>query len=156
MNEFMIMPIDKSKLDSNDYINYCRDHGVKYGFGAKETGETLGTFPPGYKEIDCSGFMRAFIAYLTNRQDLMPDGSWNEKDWLIAQNYQKVPFSDSGLSDGGVRICVFEESGKTGHIWLCYNGKTYESHGSMGPSNRMWNDPILEQISPYTTTFLVA
>lgn len=147
-----VMKIDRNKLDQ--YIQACIDQGVTYGLGDKDP--ILGAFPPDYESIDCSGFMRALIHYSTDGEVTMPDGSWNQLDWLIAQGFPQVNFDTCVENDDSIRICVYEQPGHTGHVWLVMNGITYESHGHAGPSHRDWNNQVLAGISKMTKVFLVA
>lgn len=149
---YPVMRLDRAKLDA--YIDACIAQGVVYGLGDKDP--KLGSFPPDFRQIDCSGFMRALIYYATSNQVEMPDGSYNQLAWLHAQNFKISDYASTGAQDNVARICVYEAKGRTGHIWLVLNGSTYESHGSSGPSHRNWNCDTLKAISGETTVFAVA
>lgn len=151
---YNVMPIDKSELDSDAYILACRAQNITYGLGDKDP--VLGAFPPDYSCIDCSGFMRTFVYYLTNGEIKLPDGSWNQLDYFKSNNFKPYTFSETGSVDNIVRVAVYEQSGHTGHIWMTYRGRTYESHGSAGPSHRDWDVPVLASLAALTQVFAVA
>jgi len=126
------------------YAQAAIDKGVDYGFGSKDP--NLGTWPIDYSAIDCSGFVRAILAYSTlgqtQRYD-MPDGSFLEADWFKAQGFKATTYAMTENVDGHVRVGIHRPGGRggdsVGHIWLVYRGQSIESYGGNGPGRRPWD-----------------
>jgi hypothetical protein len=126
------------------YIAAAMSKGVQYGFGAKDP--NLGTWPIDYHSIDCSGFVRAALAYSTHGQTQrydMPDGSFLEADWFAAQGFKKTSYDMTANVDEHVRVAIHRPNGHggdpIGHIWLIFKGQSIESYGGHGPGRRAWN-----------------
>ena len=133
------------------YKQWCYDHHVGYGMGHKC--QNPGMFPPVFADnlVDCSGFVRAILAYATmDATSSMPDGSFLEDDWFGHQGFQRIDYKDCGLNDKTLRVAIHKPGGRggdaVGHIWLCVHGHTVESYGGHGPGERPWNLPLLLDI----------
>lgn len=152
LNGFPKMPINKQKLLT--YFLAAIAQGVQYGMGSKDP--ELGAYPPDFSHIDCSGEVRTLLFGASDGQVNLPDGSWNILDYLNKNGLKKSSFDDTANLDQVLRVCVYEETGKTGHVWLTFMGFTMESHGSAGTMPRKWDHPTLVGISKNTTVFEVA
>jgi cell wall-associated NlpC family hydrolase len=98
----------------------------------KQTGETG-------KRVDCSGFVRWCLFHATGMT--IPDGSVQQHVWAEKPGLPNCAFDDCLNVDGVVRIAFLppEASGEgVGHVMLVRNGRTYESHGGVGPGTRVW------------------
>lgn len=118
-------------------VKECRDHGCQYGLGAKAKPLTLD--PGQFNKIDCSGMFRYLIFRTTWPRVTVPDGSWIQAQWFKNNNF-KVSSPASVLRvDGVTRACFLSPSKSIsgiGHVILCRNGWSLESHGSVGPNSR--------------------
>ena len=134
------------------YIKAAIDKDVKYGFGSKDPNP--GQWPIDYSEIDCSGFVRAILAYATCGQSThagMPDGSLYEDGWFGSQGFKRTSYYMCSNNDEHVRVGIHRPGGRggdsTGHIWLVYHGLTLESCGGYGPHRQAWdNEWMLEHV----------
>ena len=157
MIKYSTLPDDPNylSLDLNpdyllNYFNWCVAHGIGYSWGAKAPTGTLSNFPPKYTLSDCSNFVRCLIAYLTSGNLLLPDGSWNQYNWFLTTGQDGIKFKESsysncGLNDNHIRICfLLEDECGDRHVWLVYQGKTIECHGSAGTKSRPWDVSILK------------
>ncbi len=134
------LPLDGAAL--NRYLAVCEADGVGYRLGAKadDAGRSLTEFPPRYAQVDCSGWVRAALAYATRGGVVLPDGSVNQRDWCAAQGLKvSAPFA-LGRDDGALRIAFIVPNARhpVGHVYLCRNGRTLESWGGHGPGSRSW------------------
>jgi hypothetical protein len=139
---YPLLAVDMVKFAA--YKQAAYDKGVDYGLGAKDP--HLGAWPIDYTKIDCSGFVRAILAYSTNGQTVkfgMPDGSFLESDWFKAQGFKAINYSQ--VPDYASHLCVaiHRPGGRggdsIGHIWFCIHGHSVESYGGNGPGERPWN-----------------
>ena len=114
----------------------------------------LTQFPPSFEldgqpsGVDCSGFVRAILLYACRGGfSGLPDGSYVQDAWFLAQGFPVVPYTDCSCNDNYLRVAIHRPNGRggdpTGHIWLCTHGHSVESYGGHGPGNRPWNDPLL-------------
>ena len=136
-----------------ELVSELTDGHIKYGFGKKAS---FGTEPSAIKEIDCSGFVRYLMYHATDKQVVMPDGSWIQRDWCKKKGFQKVPYSSAANNDGWMRIAFMDPKGKlngAGHVWFIYGGQTLESYGSKGPGRRSWSTNILQKEVDYCFKF---
>jgi hypothetical protein len=124
------------------------DGHIKYGMGAKA--RSLNADPADIKAIDCSGFTRYLLYRATDGQVNMVDGSDEQNAWCKRRHLRSETYTHvAGLMDGHLRIAfiprVYKDGkvARAGHVWLVMDGKTLESHGSKGPSRRIWNTPVL-------------
>lgn len=141
---FSALPLDPGKLRA--YLAECEKRGVRYDLGAKAPSGHLADFPPDYSRIDCSGFVRAMLAYASAGEIVIPDGSVNQRNWFAARNFKPAAFSNCSELDGRLRICFLAPSDtpeRIGHVWLCLNARTLESYGAHGPGSRAWNSGLL-------------
>lgn len=153
---YVSLPIDIDKL--NAYLAECVSRGIGYhlneGAADSDTGKApdgeLSAFPPDYSHIDCSGWVRAAVAYATNGAEggpvVIPDGSQNQLDWFASSGFKPTIYENTALRDNRLRIAFLrphDTSEGVGHVWLVLNGKTMESHAPTGPNSRDWNTPIL-------------
>ena len=127
-----------------DIINGTCDGKHHYGWDAKPNPADA---PNTWTLADCSGLMvytlkRAWgINVLGGSVDIH---TWCEKKVLKQVKYSVV----APLSDSIVRLCFIEpKGGEPGHVWLCVNGQSFESHGrdngKDGPDRRPWNEAVL-------------
>ena len=153
---FRVLTIDMAKMYS--YINEAIARRIKYLMGAKD--HKLGTNPPDYSKIDCSGFAQAVLAVATNGATIghMPEGSYDQDDWCKAAGFKHHAVTSAedyiravGAVDNHPRICFHHSGGRgndpTGHVWLALrsnNGTgsvvvSFESYGGNGPGSRPIN-----------------
>lgn len=132
------------------YFNWCVAHAIGYTWGAKAPKGTLDNYPPKYTQSDCSNFIRCLLAYLTQGNLVIPDGSFEQYSWFLNTVNNNLKFKESsytncGLNDEHIRICFLLDS-ECGdrHVWLVYKGTTIECHGSAGVKSRSWDTPILK------------
>ena len=113
-----------------------------------QDGEAEGTEA---KRVDCSGFSRWALYHLSGDKVAVPDGSVQQHQWFHANGFDTCPVADGHLTDGALRIFFLPPVGKeAGHVMLVFNGMTYESHGSAGPSSRSWgSQPFMHSCSGY-------
>lgn len=133
---------------------------VSYGFGSKVKFKELNFQPSSIRAIDCSGLVGLLVYYGCNKHNLtpvFPDGSYNERDWLLARSkevgsviHRISKYSDIANDPSKLYICTLDpiyKNGKlvkAGHVWMVNDGFTMESHGGTGPAERPWNTPILK------------
>lgn len=88
---------------------------------------------------DCSGFARYIVYHASGGSLLLPDGSFNQADWCVADDLHQVAhYSD--LSRPDVRhdpshlFIAFLPARRTkpGHVWLVTAGLTFESYSPRG------------------------
>lgn len=106
-------------------------------------------------QIDCSGFVRWFLARASLGTVILPDGSFAQLQWCLDNKLQRQNYEqDAGRVDNVLRIHFLTEAraaavGRPGdrHVWLTLNGVTYESHGGNpgGCISRSWSTWILSQ-----------
>ena len=141
---FALLGIDWARFEQ--YENATVDKGIRYGFGSKDP--HLGAWPVDYTSIDCSGYVRAILAYATHQQTTqngMPDGSFLEADWFKAQGFKAIDYSTAPDWASHLIVGIHRPGGRggdaVGHIWLCIHGHTIESYGGHGPGTHAWDDP---------------
>jgi hypothetical protein len=138
----------------NAYLSACIRRGVRYGLGAKADagGRHLAAFPPQYRAIDCSGFVRAALAYAAGV--VMVDGSVCQHDWIDDHHFKISTYSALLLKDGALRIAFIAPSRfeRIGHVYLVRNGRTLESYGGHGPGSR---SPLVHVLHAFTTNVFV-
>ena len=140
------LPVDLDKLHTRLANDIARL--VRYTLGAKALEGHLSDYPGAYKFIDCSGWVRAAIAYSTKDaiggSIIIPDGSVVQHDWFSNNGFKLTDYSNAELEDNHLRIAfIAPTANEAGHVWLILNGKTLESHGGTGPASRAWNTPVL-------------
>ncbi len=127
-------------LDLAKYLGACVARGVGYQLGAKadSDGRSLAAFPPRYDHIDCSGFLRAAVAWATDGGLILPDGSVNQREWCQNHGLKRSNYLALLRQDGIVRIAFIRATTteRIGHVYLCYNKQTIESYGGHGPGMR--------------------
>ena len=141
-------------LDRARYFQYAAAAiaaGVGYGMGDKDP--VLGDWPLDYSLIDCSGWVRTVMCFITHHvtvQDGLPDGSYCEADWFKANKFKPTTYDNCSNRDGILRVAIHRPGGRggdpTGHIWFCYGddqaeAESCESYGGHGPGHR----PITHQ-----------
>lgn len=126
------------------YLAVCEERGIGYHMGGKA--RDLRAMPPDYREIDCSGWVRAALAVATEGKVILPDGSANQNDWCGRVGLKRCSPLACGLADGNLRICFHAptRSEPIGHVWLVRNLSTLESWGGHGPGSRLWSAHILK------------
>ena len=129
-----LAPVNGARL--GQYLDRCVSRGIGYGLGAKAS--DLMAYPPDYERIDCSGWVRAAVAFATGGKTILPDGSINQHDWVDRSGLKVSARAALLLPDGLLRICfivpTLEHS--IGHVFLCRNLRTLESWGGHGPGSR--------------------
>jgi hypothetical protein len=134
------LPINIDRVQQ--FLNACETSHprVTYGLGAKVPFH--GAVPGlDFKKIDCSGFVREAIRLATNPSAPFPDGSVVQHDWVRNKGFKRVTIGDGGLHDDHVRIAFLrpqDAPSGIGHVVLLSQGKTFESHGGVGPDSRAW------------------
>jgi len=134
------MPIDIAHV--RQFLDACMTSHprVTYGLGAKVPFH--GAVPGAdFTKVDCSGFVREAIRLATNPQVAFPDGSVVQHDWVRSKGFLRVPIADGGLNDNRVRIAFLrpqDSPSHIGHVVLISGGRTFESHGGVGPDTRAW------------------
>ena len=130
----------------NEYLLACQQAHIPYLMGGKE--HHLGTFPPTYPGIDCSGFARASVFYASQGEVVLPDGSVNELDWCTHLPFARASYEDCARPDNVLRIAFHRptKDEPIGHVWLVLNRYTLESYGAKGPGSRSYDVPILGRV----------
>jgi hypothetical protein len=120
-------------------VDSCTNR-VKYKLGAKP--DIHGGLD--FTESDCSGFIRYLIYKATNEQVLLPDGSWNQRQWFTNRNFKRTSYVlNANCKDNRLRIAAIDPTGEHGHVWCCLNGKTIECYSGKGVGSRRWNNKTL-------------
>lgn len=129
-------------------------HGIPYGFGDKapslscDTGEI--------RRIDCSGYARFLLAKATDQKLIIPDGSWNQRDWCERQRLPRKRYVDLHYADNSRLFIAFitphvNGAGSVGHVWLVnqmdsdWPVETMESYGGHGVGSRRWDTGVLRR-----------
>lgn len=117
--------------------------GMHYGLGSKIPLSTP-VEKCRNKRIDCSGMVRYLVYHSTDGPAIIPDGSYNQKDWVSART-DRVDYDVVGEDLNSLFIAFISPSSthRIGHVWICRSGWTYESHGGVGPNSRRWDTRIL-------------
>lgn len=148
------LPVGRNRLRL--YLEACEDACVGYHLGAKANsfGQSLTAFPPRYSQIDCSGWVRAALAYATRGEVILPDGSVNQHDWCAGKGLKASTYRSLLLDDGVLRIAFIVPSAAhpVGHVFLCRGRKTMESWGGNGPGTR---SPLVHVLHALTTAVFV-
>lgn len=130
------LPVDYHALAA--YLEACQSRHIGYGLGAKadSDGHALAEFPPRYAQIDCSGFVRAALAYSSGVA--IPDGSVVQHAWFQSRGFKASDRLSLLRIDGILRIAFIRPTRlrKIGHVYLCRNRATLESWGGHGPGSR--------------------
>lgn len=126
--------------DISRYLGGCVAAGIGYFLGGKadDGGRPLDAWPPRYSHIDCSGWVRAALAFATQGALVIPDGSVNQREWCEGHGLKRSNYAALLRRDFVIRI-AFIRATRTehiGHVYLCYNGRTWESYGGHGPGSR--------------------
>ncbi len=98
--------------------------------------------------VDCSGFAQYAVAQSTNQGLLLPEGSWEQRDFFEGQDLHKPLYKDAGtLADANrLFICFIKPgNGHAGHVWFLNDGHTMESYGHHGVGSRHWDTPVLQR-----------
>jgi cell wall-associated NlpC family hydrolase len=142
---FTTLPIDKALIEV--FTLACMGKGVKYGLGSKDP-TPKAPLPIDFKKIDCSGHFRGAINLMTKGKVLPPDGSWIQLEWCLKQGFKRSDFKSTLLKDNVIRVAISNTAvtKKVGHIWITFNGKSYESWSGNGPGIRPASTPVLERI----------
>jgi hypothetical protein len=142
------------ELHNSVQINYV------IGPGIGKVSNLERTDPAVIHGLDCSGFVQYVIYKATTTKIRIPQGSVNQKDWLLARYREADYVTEAPRNDNCVRIAfrntVPEKPAtktrskikkKVGHVWLVINGKTYEStkkNGNNGPAILRWSERTSE------------
>lgn len=149
----MITPVDLSTL--LDLHSRCELRGIRYGLGSKAKSLTQDSHT--ISRIDCSGYVRYLIAKATNQKLILPDGSWNQRDWCENNGLHRLQkYSDVVYGDKSRLFIAFitphiNGAGSIGHVWLVARvdgdnvPDTIESHGGKGVDTRAWNHLTLRR-----------
>jgi hypothetical protein len=132
--------IDKARLMR---FHNAADGVVKYHLGSKPK---IGAMPGAFHISDCSGYVRALLAFATSNEVTPPDGSWYQQEWCKKQEFKATDYHTvAALGDNRLRIAFINASkGKVGHVWLLLNGQTLECCGGKGVCRRPWNTAVLK------------
>lgn len=122
--------------DLTSYLAKCEWLSIGYELGAKA--HNLTALPPDYRDIDCSGWVRAAVAVATGGRTIMPDGSVVQHEWCEKMGLKKSGILALLLADGYTRIAFIVPSREhpVGHVLLVRNRQTLESWGGNGPGSR--------------------
>lgn len=122
------------------YLAACVAGDVRYFLGAKADagGRALDAWPIRYSHIDCSGWVRAALAFATQGALVIPDGSVNQREWCEGHGLKRSNYAALLRRDNVIRIAFIRATAAEhiGHVYLCYNGRTLESYGGHGPGSR--------------------
>jgi cell wall-associated NlpC family hydrolase len=136
-----VMPLAVAQAEA--FLRACMTASprVTYGLGAKVP---FFRARPGidFTKVDCSGFVREAIREATTPMVRFPDGSVVQHDWVRSEGYRQTTIAAGRLVDGKTRIAFLsphDTSSGIGHVVLIHNGKTFESHGGVGPDTRPWD-----------------
>lgn len=114
---------------------------VSYGLGKKVP--SLDAVPGrDFTQVDCSGFVREAIRLATTPTLAFPDGSVVQHDWVNGRGFERSTVAEASNDDGVVRIAFLSPQDSPqgiGHVVLISGGKTFESHGGVGPDSRTWD-----------------
>lgn len=143
-------PVEARRLIQ--YLRACEDKGVGYALGAKAA--HLTAWPPDYAHIDCSGWVRAALAWASDGQFILPDGSVNQREWCEANHLKRSAYASLTRVDEIVRIAFIRPSAlqRIGHVYLAFDGRTLESWGGHGPGSR---SPLVHVLHAFTTDVFV-
>ncbi len=158
---YKTLPVDFGRLQL--LMHTLEASGTKYLMGAKPDephGGTPFNWPPSFHDesgnevnaVDCSGFGRYCIWFITHGKVLIPDGTCAQFDWFTNQGFKS--YGPEGYAENGdnrdghlrVNICTSEDGHAYGHFWLDLDGITDESWGGNGPSSRAFNTAVLTRI----------
>lgn len=145
----MVEPFRTVNIDIDRLIEFktkTYDDHITYLWGGKDPNPGSGVidFTEG---IDCSGWFRTLAEYITHRTLLLPDGSWNQANYLMASNYKyHTIYSDQdyinavSVNDNLMRVGFHHPNGRggdsTGHVFPDVHRHTVESYGGHGPGER--------------------
>jgi hypothetical protein len=129
--------------------------GVQYDLGAKAG--SLKDDTSKINRIDCSGFARYIIAKATQQALIIPDGSWNQRDWCERVGLHRLASYNDVLYATPRRLFIcfitphVNGAGDIGHVWFVSQldgdstPDTMESHGGVGIDSRPWNARVLKR-----------
>lgn len=128
--------------------------GIPYGLGSKAPSLSCDTSQ--IRRIDCSGYIRFLLAKATNQQMIIPDGSWNQRDWcerngLARKNYPDLHYADQSRLFIAFITPGVNNAGSVGHVWLVnqmddtWPSETMESYGGHGVGSRRWDTGVLRR-----------
>ena len=122
--------------DLTGYLARCEWLSIGYELGAKA--HNLTAIPPDYRDIDCSGWVRAAVAVATGGRTILPDGSVVQREWCARVGLKRSAIPALLLKDGYTRIAFIVPSREhpVGHVLLVRNRETLESWGGNGPGSR--------------------
>jgi hypothetical protein len=119
----------------------CIAARVSYKLGAKVQA-TAKPGERGFRQVDCSGFVRWSLAKSANFTEFYRcGGSVEQREWIEKQRFKVSTTAACRLKDGGVRIVFLPpgaSAGGIGHVALVYDGWTMEAYGSAGVGRREW------------------
>jgi len=115
---------------------------VRYKMGAKPD---LRALPgQGFREADCSGFVRWLIYQASYGKTKMPLGSWHQRRWCERMGFKLTDYAHTALSDNRLRIGFTNPKAKrAGHVWLIFNRASIECYGGRGAGRRAWDTSVL-------------
>lgn len=143
-------PVEARRLVQ--YLRACEERGVRYALGAKAA--RLQAWPPDYDHIDCSGWVRAALAWASAGRLIIPDGSVNQREWCETHGLKRSAYGSLTLEDEIVRIAFIRPGvvHRVGHVYLAFDGRTMESWGGRGPGSR---SPLTHVLHAFTTDVFV-
>lgn len=100
--------------------------------------------------LDCSGFVKLTTWKATDPHVILPDGSWQQHEWIKSQGLPEVPYNLATVWNAGAQrlyIAFIEPKPgvHAGHVWWVWGAWTCESHGGKGVDQRPWDTPILRE-----------
>lgn len=157
-------PYPSLALDPNKLLALIQSEmAVGTGYGS-EPGRKIdplslqATDPDWPGEVDCSGEFRWLLFHALGQPDDfdVPDGSWNQGDWMLHAGFKQSELEDGSNLDGYIRACWMtpaQTGENSGHIFMCLNNITFESYGHHGPGQRTFSQtPILHNGTWYVLT----
>jgi hypothetical protein len=126
-------------------------NGVSYGLGSKVKLEAPAK---SIQRIDCSGLVRWLVYNCTSPHLVIPDGSYNQREWCQKMGLVSVPYNQvnqaPNLAGNDLFIAFINKtSDHEGHVWFVNDGETFESHHGRGVNSRKWNSRPLPQEVAY-------
>ncbi|HEY7770827.1 glycoside hydrolase family 108 protein [Longimicrobium sp.] len=141
------LPIDMARVKA--FLNACTSSSPRVTYGLGDKVPFFNAVPgKDFRKVDCSGFVREAIRRATTPRAAFPDGSVVQHEWVRKGGFRKSNYEAAFKADGAVRIAFLrpqDSPKKIGHVVLVHNGRTYESHGGVGPDSRVWGEQAWEK-----------
>lgn len=152
-----------SPLLWNDYITSLKTLNIRYKMKGQEGKvRNLTNTPGSIRCLDCSGFVQYLIFSTTAGNAKLPQGSVRQRDYLLDHHFPRVNYEvEAGWKDNIVRIAFRDpkrkivngvRKKKAGHVWLIYNGFTFECTtvgAGNGPRSLKWDHRLRKNAAKY-------